>query len=98
MKKARIVQHRVPSYSHDYFLVGTKTVGIGTKVPVFGVPWDPRKRRASTLRLAVSVWPLKRVIVVCIKFNSFQLFLDALVAQLWPLVVLVALVTLAHRK
>ena len=62
------------------------------------VPWDPRKRRASTFRLAVSVWPLKRVIVICIKLKSFQLLFDALVAQLWPLVALVALVALAHRK
>ena len=69
--------------------------------PVSGVPWDPRKQRASTFRLAVSVLPLKRVIVICIKFSRPQLFLVALVAHLLPLVALeacVALVALAHRK
>ena len=65
-----------------------------------GVPWDPRKRRASTFRLAVSVLPLKRVIVICMKFSRLQLFLVALVAHLLPLVAVdarPALVALAHR-
>ena len=70
-------------------------------MPVFGVPWDLRKQRASIFRLAVSVWPLKRVIVIFMKFSRFQLFLVALVTHLSALVTFeacVALVALAHRK
>ena len=70
-------------------------------MPVFGVPWDLRKQRASIFRLAVSVWPLKRVIVIFMKFSRFQLFLVTLVAHLLPLVAFdacVALVALANRK
>ena len=45
-----------------------------------------------------TLWCGRTVIVICIKLKSFQLLFDALVAQLWPLVALVALVALAHRK
>ena len=47
------------------------------------------------------VLPLKRVIVICMKFSRLKLFLVALVAHLLPLVAFdafVALVALAHRK